>query len=436
MTIQTVEKVPYKRIAGYTALVLATVAAGYITYRLSEVVLLFLLSIIVAAALRAPMLWLQQRGLPRGIAILLLYLVILAVEGAVIVLLGQPLADELRVAGERFPQLYDRLLTTWEQSNEQWKQVIAGNLPHTNVAITSIGQQGPQEIAYQVAGLTYGIANSVISLIAILTLTFYWLIDEDRFVRLWLMLLLVQHRTVARHTWQDIERRVGTFVRSESLQFVLTLLLLWLGLSAIDVEYPASWALYGAIAQLIPWIGIPLTLLPAIPMFWTDPLGVALSAVVLIIVVGTFMDRIVEPWMGVQGIVHPIVSVVALMMLGEAAGILGMIVALPLAATVQSILSQLVQTSTSPRAANTTQAMYSTQLQDLRARLLRLHSEIPEQHEHRLAIEGMFQRLNTLIDRTEQVMQERASLPEQQRMPHKDDLRSRIPAIFARHRSR
>jgi putative permease len=434
--MNAVERVSYKQIAGYTALVLATLALGYLVYRLSEVVLLFVLSIIVAAALRAPMLWFQRQRVPRGLAILLLYLLIIAVLTAIVLFVGQPLTDELRQAGERFPQRYDRWLTDWERSGQEWQQTIAGNLPQTSVLIESFGQQGPQQIAYQVAGLSYGIVNSIISLIAILTLTFYWLIDEDRFVRLWLMLLQVQHRTVARHTWQDIERRVGTFVRSESLQFVLTLVLLWIGLDALGVQYPVTWATYGALAQLIPWVGIPLTLLPAIPMFWTDPLSVALSAATLVILVGTCMDRMVEPWMGVQGIVHPIVSVLALMIMGEAAGILGMIVALPLAATVQSILRQLVQINTTPRAASSTQPMYSTQLQELRARLLRLHAEIPEQPERRLALEGMFQRLNTLVDKTEQVMQQRASAPEQRRMTAKTDLRSRIPAIFARHRSR
>lgn len=434
--MNAVERVSYKQIAGYTALVLTTLMLGYLTYRLSEVVLLFVLSIIVAAALRAPMIRLQRRRVPRGLAILLLYLLIIAVISAIIIVMGQPLIDELRVAGERFPQLYDRLLTDWESRGQQWQQAIASNLPHTSDLVGSVGQQGPQQIAYQVGGVTYGIANSVISLVAILTLTFYWLIDEDRFVRLWLMLLQVQHRTVARHTWQDVERRVGTFVRSESLQFVLTLVVLWLGLDALGVRYPMTWALYGAIVQLIPWVGIPLTLLPAIPMFWTDPLPVAVGAVALVIVLGTFMDRAVEPWAGVQGIVHPIVSVVALMVMGEAAGILGMIVALPLAATVQSILSQLVQAGTAPRTATSTQSMYSTQIQDLRARLLRLHEDVPEQPERRLAIEGMFARLNTLLDKTEQVMQQRASAPEQRRMTNKNDLRSRIPAIFARNRSR
>ncbi|HEX6289236.1 MAG TPA: AI-2E family transporter [Herpetosiphonaceae bacterium] len=434
--MQTVERISYKRIAGYTALVLATVAVAYLTYQLSEVVLLFVLSIIVAAALRAPMLWLQQRRIPRSIAILLLYLLMLAILSGAIVIVGQPLVEELRIAGERFPLRYDALLTSWQNSDQEWQQAIAGMLPHTSVVINSIGQRGSQQIAYQVVGLSYGIANVVISLLAILTLAFYWLIDEDRFVRLWLMLLQVQQRTVARHTWQDIERRVGTFVRSEALQFILTLLLLWIGLQVLGVRYSATWAVFGALVQLIPWVGIPLTLLPAIPMFWTDPLAVALSATALIILVGFLMDRVVEPWMGVQGIVHPIVSVVALMIMGEAAGVVGMIVALPLAATVQSILSQLVQVNTAPRTAAATQAMQSTQIQDLRARLARLHMEVPENHEEQRALEGMFQRLNTLLDKTEQAMQARASASETRRMADKTDLRSRIPAIFARHRPR
>lgn len=428
-----VKRIAYKRIAAYTALVLATLATLYVTYRLNQVVLLFLLSIIVAAALRSPVLALQRQRVPRSGAILLLYVLVLAVLSGLVYFLGQPLGAEVRQAGQRFPQIYDSLITRAQNSDQQWQQTIAGLLPRTQQIVSSIGERGPQ-VAYQVAGLTYGIFNVAISLLAILTLTFYWLVDEDRFVRLWLMLLPVQQRMVARNTWHDIEERVGTFVRSESVQFVLTLLVLWGGLNALGVPYPAVWALYGALVQLIPWVGVPLTLLPALPMLLTDPLPVVLGAIVLIIVTGVLMDRFVEPRLGVQGIVHPIVSVLALMMLGEAAGILGMLVALPLAAAVQSVLSQLVQVNTAPRAS--THSVYSTQLQDLRARIVKLQTQMPTEPERNLAIEGMFRRVDALLDKTEDEVQGRATAPEQRRMAGKRELESRIPAIFARHRTR
>lgn len=429
----TVERITYKRIAGYTALVLATLAGLYVIYRLNQVVLLFVLSIIVAAALRGPMLQLQRRGLPRGIAILLLYLLILVVIAATLYTLSVPLGDELRLATERFPDRYDAIEQEWTSSPYQWQQVLASFLPSTDQIVESISESGPQ-VAYQILGLSYSIANLLISLLAILTLTFYWLIDEDRFVRLWLMLLPVQQRIVARNTWQDVEHRVGTFARSEAIQFLATLLLLAIGFSMSGVRYPITWAVYGAFVQLIPWVGIPLTLLPAIPMFWTDPLTVTLSSIVLVIVVGTLMDRVVEPWMGVVGIVHPIVSVLALMMLGEAVGLLGMLVALPLAATLQSILSQIVQASTGPRVTPLT--IYSTQLQELRARALRVHADMPQDHERLPAMEDMFRRLEGLLDKTEQVVQERATPVEQRRIPGTGEIKRRLPAIFARNRSR
>lgn len=429
----TVERLSYKRIAGYTTLMLATLAGLYVIYRLNQVVLLFVMSIIVAAALRGPMLQLQRRGLPRGIAILLLYLLILVVIAATLYMLSVPLSDELRFATERFPERYDAIEQLWTNSPYQWQQVLAGFMPSTDQIVESVGENGPQ-VAYQIVGFSYSIANVLISLLAILTLTFYWLIDEDRFVRLWLMLLPVQQRIVARNTWQDVEHRVGTFARSEAIQFLATLLLLAGGFWAIGVRYPITWALYGAFVQLIPWVGIPLTLLPAIPMFWTDPLTITLGAIVLVIVVGTLMDRVVEPWMGVVGIVHPIVSVLALMMLGESVGLLGMLVALPLAATLQSILSQLVHASTAPRATPLT--IYSTQLQELRARTLRAHNEIPPEHEQLPAMEDMFRRLEGLLDKTEQVVQERATPTEQRRMPSTGEAKRRLPAIFARNRSR
>ncbi len=429
-----IERISYKRIAGYTALVLATLTLLYVIYRLEAVVLLFVLSVVVAAALRKPILALQQRRFPRSAAILLLYVLVLSVLGALIYFLGKPLSEELTRAGQQFPQFYDALVANWQASDVQWQQVVADLLPRTHQLVSSVGERGPQ-VAYQVVGFTYGIFNTVISLLAILTLTFYWLIDEDRFVRLWLMLLPVQQRMVARNTWYDIEERVGTFVRSESFQFVVTLLVLWFGLSALGIPYPTAWAVYGAFAQLIPWIGVPLTLIPVLPMVLTTPLPVVLGAATLIIVAGVIMDRFVEPRLGVQGVVHPVVSVLALMILGEASGVLGMIVALPLAATLQSILSQVVQVNTAPRAS--TQSVYSTQIQDLRARVAKLQTQVPDDDpDRKLALEGMFRRLDALMDKTEQEVQGRASAPEQRRMATKRELESRIPAVFARHRSR
>jgi predicted PurR-regulated permease PerM len=423
----------YGRVAATTALVLTTLAIVFMLYRLSDVVFFAVLSIIFAAALRAPMLRLEQPLRSRSAAILMLYAVMFVILGLSSYVFSVPLGNDVVQASRSFPQQYESLLRSWQASSLTWQQNAAATLPRTTDIINTIGENG-RVIAYQLAGVTYNVFNLLLWGVAVLTLTFYWLVDEDHFARLWLSLLPVQQRTVARQVWFDIEWRVGLFVRSEAVQFLMTIALLWTGFRLLGVPYAALWALYGAIAQLIPWIGIPLMLVPIMPMVLIEPWTTTLAAAVLVLVVGWVLDRVIEPWFGTKGIIHPIVSVLALMVLGEVAGIVGMLIALPLAATVQSLLNQLLQSSVSPKVLTTSAT--SSQFQALYLHLRDLEARLTDDPEQRRMQEGLLARAAELIDAAEHAIRQRATAPEQRRMSRAAALRDRMPAIFARNRQR
>ena len=423
--------ISYGRVAATTALILGTLAVIFMLYRLDDVVIFAILSIIFAAALRAPMLRLEARVHGRSAAILLLYLVIFVVLGFGTYAFSFPLGDDLVRATRDFPRGYDGLLVRWQSSGVAWQQSVAEALPRITDVFDTIGENGAA-IAYEVAGVTYNVFNILLWGIAVLTLTFYWLVDEDRFARLWLSLLPVQQRTVARQVWFDIEWRVGLFMRSEGVQLLVTVLVLWGGFRLLGVPYGALWALYGGLAQLIPWIGIPLIFLPLVPLGLAMPWTTTLAAAGLVLLVGWVIERGIEPWFGTRGIIHPIVSVLALMVLGEAAGLLGMVIALPLAATVQSLLNNLLQVSVTPRAL--TQAATSARVQSLRTQLHDLEARLPDDPEQRRVQEGLLARTAELLDETEHALRQQARDPQRRRMAQTGSLRDRIPAIFTRDR--
>jgi predicted PurR-regulated permease PerM len=416
-----------KRTIGYTAVVLATLALLLVVYRLSQVVLLFVLSVIMAAALTKGVVALENRRVPRGIAILVWYLIIVGVLGLGIYVLGGPLGRELQTIGEQFPLRYDAWLDRFQTSGIAWQQGLADRLPTVDAVLKGLGEGGAAEIGFQIAGLTTGIINVVVSLIAILTLTFYWLIDQGRFERLWLTLLPVQQRAIARHTWRGVEYRVGAYVRSEASQLVLTITILWFAFLLLGVTYPAMYALYAGVVQLIPWVGIPLTLLPLALMLLNTPWWLVLATGLVIVAVGIMMDRVVEPRLRGDAVVHPILIVLALMILGEAWGVLGMLIALPLAATIQIVLSELVRISVAPRALVV--SAETTQIQELRARIERLREELPGAEDRRREAEGMLSRLETLLDRTEEIVQERGNAD---RAAASRTSRRRVAAVFQR----
>jgi putative permease len=416
-----------RRIIGYTVVVLATLALLFVVYRLGQVVLLFILSVIFAAALRKGVVALENRGIGRGLAILFWYLVVLVVLGLLIFLIGGRLGQELQAVSEQFPRQYDSWLGRLRAIEGSWQQTIARRLPTTEAVIQGLGEGGGAEIGFQIAGLTTSILNVVVSLVAVMTLAFYWLIDQDRFERLWLTLLPVQQRAVARHTWRGIEYRVGAYVRSEAAQFVLTVVILWSAFKLLGITDRAMYAIYAGLVQLIPWIGIPLTLLPLGLMLFSSPWWQILAAAAVIIAVGAIMDQVIEPRLRGDAVVHPILTVVALMLLGEASGILGMLIALPLAATLQIVLSELVHLSVAPKSMTVT--MEATQIEELRARIAALHRQLPTDHEHRREAEGLLSRLTTLMERTEEVVSERAVAGPP---PTRASARRRLPAILQR----
>ncbi|MBA3943148.1 MAG: AI-2E family transporter [Herpetosiphonaceae bacterium] len=417
------------RIAGYTAAVLATLTILFVVYRLGQVVLLFVLSIIVAAALRRGILALERYHVPRGLAILLWYVVVIGIIAGGITLLGPPLQNELRYASDTLPRRYDTLLGSWKTSGLAWQQAIARRLPTTAALLSGVSHSDPATIGFGLIGLTSGIVGVVIDLVAILSLTFYWLADQERFERLWLTLLPVQQRSIARATWRDTETQVGAFVRSEAIQFVLTIGILWLGFQLLGLRYATFLALYAGFAQLIPWIGVPLTLLPLLPLAFTTPISVIVLAAGIVIVTGLLMDRILEPRLSEGAGAHPILVIVALLIMAQASGLFGMIVALPIAATFQIVLSSVVRANSAAR--DTSSDQEAAQVQELRAQITRLHAGLPPDPEQRLALEGMLGRLEGMVAKTETLIHERTLVTERTRRRERGQL-VRGASIFER----
>jgi membrane protein implicated in regulation of membrane protease activity len=190
--------------------------------------------------------------------------------------------------------------------------------------------------------------------------------------------------------------------------------------------------LYGGIAQLIPWIGVPLIFVPLLPLALVVPWPVTFGAALVVTVVAWVIERGIEPWFGTRGIIHPIVSVLALMVLGEAAGLVGMMIALPLAATIQSVINNVLQVSITPRVL--TPSATSMRVQALRTQLHDLEARLPTEPEQRRVQEGLLARTAALLDDADHTLRQHARTPERRRMTRSSTLRDRIPAIFSRDR--
>jgi predicted PurR-regulated permease PerM len=98
----------------------------------------------------------------------------------------------------------------------------------------------------------------------LLFLSIYWAGNQIHFERLWLSLLPSDQRKRVRETWRTVEAELGAYLRGEVILSLLAGLVLSLGYWLIGSSFPVLLALTGALATLIPMIGVFIAIFPVL----------------------------------------------------------------------------------------------------------------------------------------------------------------------------
>jgi hypothetical protein len=227
---------------------------------------------------------------------------------------------------------------------------------------------------------------------------------------LWLSLLPFQARARARAVWQNIETGFGAYLRSQVIQSVLAVILLGLGYQALGLQYPVALALIGAIAWLIPWAGVLLAVIPAVlaGLSISPLLGVLAAA--LTIGVLAFLEFVVEPRLFKRERFSSLLVVIVLLVLADEYGLIGILLAPPVAAAIQICAGQLLRSTTLSLATPPARPIDLAQpLSVLQARLTSVQARLAAQPESAPELSNLVDRLTQLI---EQATQEERRLAE------------------------
>jgi predicted PurR-regulated permease PerM len=382
----------------YTVVVLATLMVLLLIWQFISAIILFLLSLAVAAALRPLINSLTGRYVPKRIALGIVYFLLVAAIMSSIWMIGTPLLDEVQLATDDFIANYDRAKTDWPEEGTAFQQALAEQLPPSaDLYGVLTSEQGIPALA----GL-FGIAQNFFSTLGqialILVLSLYWSADQFRFERLALSLLPEEHHPRALHIWRSMETGVGEYLRSELVQSVLAGLLLWLGYSVLGIRYPILLALWGAILRLIPWFGSLIAVLPALLIGTGISSTVGILATLYTIGIMLALTFVIEPRFFPRYKYSSLLIVLFVVALAETIGFIGVVLAPPLAVAVQILFRHLYPLP------EMTASEVSEEITGIRTRLLELRRRV--QSSQRRESIRLVERLQRLVRRTTDYLQE------------------------------
>lgn len=337
------EKILIPRFVQYIALPTALVIGFWFINTIREVVIMFALAFIIALVMDQPVSLLQEKmRLPRVLAVVLVWLIILGVLGLVIAFLVPNIISELNYLIDRFPE-YSLKVESISADVQQWFRDL--ELPYkpdiTPADVAGKLESAGVEIATRGLGFAQALFNIGLDVFLIFVISIYMLIDTDRLKDGAKDMVPRQFRDDAIKLFSKMQKALGSYLRGQLL--VSTVMGVIGGIIAFyggGGKYVFLIAIWVAATEVIPLIGPFIGAAPAVILAWfaVSPTR-ALVVFLLFLAAQQLEGHILVPRiMGKSVGVHPLWVMFAVLTGATLAGIMGGLVAVPLVAVIKVLI--------------------------------------------------------------------------------------------------
>jgi predicted PurR-regulated permease PerM len=318
-------------------------AAAFAMWTLRDLILLVLTAIVLASALEPGVAGFVKRKVPRVLSVFLMYLLVFGSIFTAIYFVVPPILDD---AGN-FVTVGSQYLDTFTLPG-----ATNGFTPHLasdksqltsmldGIFVVRNAFNDPSVGAFKIVSLFFG---GIFSLVLVTVLSFYFAVQDtgvEEFLRL---ISPAKNEMYVVNLWHRAQRKIGLWMQGQLLSSLIGGVIAFLGLLILGVPYALLLAVLTAFLMLIPIFGSFLSGLPAVIIaFSTGNVTLAFIVAGLYLIINQFEAHLIHPLVvnKVVGI-PPLLVILALIVGGDLAGFLGVVLAIPVAAALRELLSDV-----------------------------------------------------------------------------------------------
>jgi len=319
-------------IALVAGLIALAVAAG-------GVLILLFIAILLASALE-PIVGLIRDRLPlgRGATILVVYATFfVTVLGLAFIVVPAAIAQgEQVVAG--LPAFFD--------AARSWAAALRPHVLSTSVtalidSVASVTHQAPPD-PNQVVEVGAAAAEAAVTLATLLTIVFFWLVEHAQLQRYLLSFVPADGRAGARDAWNEIETRLGLWVRGQLTLMATMGVATGIAYTVLGLPGALLLGLIAALTEAIPIVGPLLGAIPAVLVATTVSPQLALIVAGVYIVLQLIEGSVLVPLVMRNTVgISPLLVLLSVLVGAAVGGFVGALLAVPIAASAEIVLARL-----------------------------------------------------------------------------------------------
>jgi predicted PurR-regulated permease PerM len=322
-------------------LVFALLVGGYFVYRISGVVLAFLLTILLSIILSAPVNYLARRGWPRTWGVI----AVIAAIGGVFWLLSLALVPAVetqsREFAKAFPTILDEALVLANQA-----QRFFGLGTQIGLNPESFSKLGREVLTGSTVSTAAGVgltAATVVSFgVVVFISTIYLVIRPEPWVNGFVSLFPAGWRQRTREVLEVLYHTVQRWFIGQLAAMTFIAVFWAISLSLIGVPFALLLGIFSGLISFIPYVGALISVVvPVLLALISDPFT-AVYVILAFIIIQQIEGNLLQPIIMSRAVdLHPALVVFAILVMGTLFGIVGVFLAVPLVAALQVLVREL-----------------------------------------------------------------------------------------------
>lgn len=303
---------------------LGVIVGAWLLFQVRDIIYLLFISFILMTVIHPAVDSLHKYKIPRVLAILLVYIVILGGVGVIIGSLIPSIASQSTVLIQNLPIYAERVI------------------PMLNIDLYAI----TQEIApFTQNILKFGVEifNNIVNVLTILVFTFYFLLARNN-MKDWVKNMADEKMSVRIiNVMDDIEVRIGAWARGQIILMIIIGIMVYIGLTILGIDYALPLAVFAGLLEIVPMIGPIIGAVPAVLVaFMISPLH-ALFVAILYFVIQLLENHLIVPLVMKKTVgFSPIIIILAFLVGTRFGGPVGAILALPVVLVVPVIIQHVI----------------------------------------------------------------------------------------------
>jgi predicted PurR-regulated permease PerM len=328
-----------------TLIIIITLALSYLFILSLNVWIVLVVAILIASALRPPIMQLRQLGIPQGVAILIVYGGVTFVTVTLLIAVLPPVINQVVSYIQNDNRLADRLIIAhyWVErflSQSTGTEVQLGIEPEAiRIAVRDV----METVRVTAPSLIDDISNFAGDFILMIIIGIYWITSRERAAAFLIQLLPLGRQAQAQAILDEIEDGLGAYVRGIVLVSLMVGILCFVALTLLRIPNAATLSFVYGVSTAIPIIGGFVGVVLATGLAVLSSPSEALIVLAVTVVIQQIENYILTPRIMAKSADFDEILVIVFIAAGLTLnGITGALIAVPVAGTVAIILKHLV----------------------------------------------------------------------------------------------